>query len=172
MLRTASFYRSQHGAKVGRSNRSRLGDPTQAKHPKSAHHSTPAPIPSAVDPHTVERAWPLVSRWSAPLYERPGHQGPRLLGFAWVDGGRDGSPRNHPRTRTRQRFPRPPVPADPPPEASSLIARRAVPLPASSTGINHVGARRRSARSAGRRHEREGQRSREARPAERSAAGA
>jgi len=30
----------------------------------------PAPVPSAVDPHTVERAWFLASRWSAPLYER------------------------------------------------------------------------------------------------------
>jgi hypothetical protein len=51
----------------------------------------PAPIPSAVDPHTVERAWFRASRWSAPLYERPGRPGPRLLGSAWVDGGRDGS---------------------------------------------------------------------------------
>ena len=57
---------------------------------------TPAPIPSAVDPHTVERAWFLASRWSAPLYERPGRQGPRLLGSAWVDGGRDGSPQRTP----------------------------------------------------------------------------
>lgn len=32
---------------------------------------TPAPIPSAFDPHTVERAWFRASRWSAPLYERP-----------------------------------------------------------------------------------------------------
>ncbi len=31
-----------------------------------------APIPYALDPHTVERAWVLASRWSAPLYERPG----------------------------------------------------------------------------------------------------
>ena len=60
----------------------------------SRHLSPPltsAPIPSAVDPHTVERAWFLASRWSAPLYERPGRQGPRLLGSAWVDGRRDGS---------------------------------------------------------------------------------
>lgn len=58
---------------------------------------TPAPIPSAVDPHTVERAWFMASRWSAPLYERPGRPGPRLLGSAWVDGGRDGStPRTPP----------------------------------------------------------------------------
>lgn len=32
---------------------------------------TPAPIPSAFDPHTVERSWFRASRWSAPLYERP-----------------------------------------------------------------------------------------------------
>jgi len=30
---------------------------------------SPAPLPSAVDPHTVERAWFPASRWSAPLYE-------------------------------------------------------------------------------------------------------
>lgn len=52
---------------------------------------SPAAIPYAVDPHTVEQAWFLASRWSAPLYERPGRQGPRLLGSAWVDGVRDGS---------------------------------------------------------------------------------
>ncbi|MDQ0716507.1 hypothetical protein QFZ55_005959 [Streptomyces luteogriseus] len=62
-----------------------------APNPLPSPHPTPAPIPSAVDPHTVERAWSLASRWSAPLYERPGRQGPRLLGFAWVDGRRDGS---------------------------------------------------------------------------------
>lgn len=32
---------------------------------------TPAPFPSAFDPHTVERAWFRASRWSAPLYVRP-----------------------------------------------------------------------------------------------------
>ncbi|MGW6100407.1 hypothetical protein ACWFRK_40175 [Streptomyces sp. NPDC055157] len=32
---------------------------------------TPASIPSAFDPHIVERAWFRASRWSAPLYERP-----------------------------------------------------------------------------------------------------
>lgn len=64
---------------------------------------TPAPIPSAVDPHTVERAWFRASRWSAPPYERPGRPGPRLLGFAWVDGGRDGStPRTPQRARGRR----------------------------------------------------------------------
>lgn len=31
----------------------------------------PAPIPSAFDPHSVERSWFRASRWSAPLYERP-----------------------------------------------------------------------------------------------------
>ncbi|AEW94662.1 hypothetical protein SCATT_22910 [Streptantibioticus cattleyicolor NRRL 8057 = DSM 46488] len=31
---------------------------------------------------------------SAPLYERPGHPGSRLLGFAWNDGRRDGSARS------------------------------------------------------------------------------
>lgn len=67
---------------------------------------SPASIPSAVDPHTVERAWFMASRWSAPLYERPGRHGPRLLGSAWVDGGRDGSsPRTPLRTRSRVRRP-------------------------------------------------------------------
>ncbi len=33
----------------------------------------------------------MASRWSAPLYERPGSHGPRLLGCAWGGGGRDGS---------------------------------------------------------------------------------
>lgn len=32
---------------------------------------SPASIPSAVDPHTVERAWSRASRWSAQLDERP-----------------------------------------------------------------------------------------------------
>ncbi|CAM5726784.1 hypothetical protein STENM223S_07037 [Streptomyces tendae] len=59
-------------------------------HPLLVPPPSPTPIPSAVDPHTVERAWPLASRWSAPLYERPGRQGSRLLGSAWVDGRRDG----------------------------------------------------------------------------------
>lgn len=59
--------------------------------PQPSPPLTPAPIPSAVDPHTVERAWFMASRWSAPLYERPGRHGPRLLDSAWVDGGRDGS---------------------------------------------------------------------------------
>lgn len=31
------------------------------------HSPTPTPIPSAVDPHTVERAWILASMWSVPL---------------------------------------------------------------------------------------------------------
>lgn len=65
-----------------------------------------APIPSAVDPHTVEQARCLASRWSAPLYERPGRQVPCLLGSAWVDGGRDGSsPRTPPTARSRRRRP-------------------------------------------------------------------
>jgi len=58
-----------------------------------------AAIPSAVVPHNVERVCPLVSRWSAQLDERPGHQGARLLGSAWDDGRRDGSPHlNHERS--------------------------------------------------------------------------
>lgn len=78
----------------------------------------PAPIPSAVDPHTVERAWFRASRWSAPLYERPGRPGPRLLGSAWVDGGRDGSPQRSPRwARSRVRRPLHPRVRAPPPEA-------------------------------------------------------
>lgn len=85
-------------------------------HPNS--RLTPAPIPSAVDPHAVERAWSMASRWSAPLYERPGRHGPRLLGFAWVDGGRDGSPlTRHNGPAIGDGAPSIPVPADPPPEA-------------------------------------------------------
>jgi hypothetical protein len=30
----------------------------------------------------LTRAWFMASRWSAPLYERPGSHGPRLLGSA------------------------------------------------------------------------------------------
>ena len=52
------------------------GPPPVGAGPAATQHPL-APIPSAVDPHTVERAWFLASRWSAPLYERPGHQGPR-----------------------------------------------------------------------------------------------
>jgi hypothetical protein len=97
----------------------------------------PTPIPSAVDPHTVERAWFMASRWSAPLYERPGRHGPRLLGSAWVDGGRDGSsPRTPLRTRGRKRRPSIPVPADPPPEARS--DSRVSPV-ASSPGPSSAG---------------------------------
>jgi hypothetical protein len=67
---------------------------------------TPLPIPSAVDPHTVERAWFMASRWSAPLYERPGRHVPRLLGSAWVDGrGDESSPRTPLRARGRGRCP-------------------------------------------------------------------
>jgi hypothetical protein len=49
----------------------------------------PSRLPSA---HTyVERARCRASRWSAPLYERPGRPVPCLLGLSWVDGRRDGS---------------------------------------------------------------------------------
>jgi hypothetical protein len=60
----------------------------------------------------------MASRWSAPLYERPGRHGPRLLGFAWVDGGRDGSPAHATHgAAVGDGAPSIPVPADPPPEA-------------------------------------------------------
>lgn len=107
---------------------------------------TPAPIPSAVDPHTVERAWFMASRWSAPLYERPGRPGPRLLGSAWVGGGRDGSsPRTPLRTRCRERRPLHPGAGRSPAGGIALTAGRSTrwsthghrPYP-------HVGARRRS----------------------------
>jgi hypothetical protein len=58
--------------------------------------------------------------WSAPLYERPGRQGPRLLGYAWstVDGM--GAPRaRHYGLAVDDGAPSIPVPADPPPEALS-----------------------------------------------------
>ncbi len=56
--------------------------------------SRPSRLPSART--RVERAGFLASRWSAPLYERPGRQEPRLLGLSRVDGRPDG------------RIPRPP----------------------------------------------------------------
>jgi hypothetical protein len=100
---------------------------SEIRHGLWSNTSHPAPIPSAVDPHTVERAWFRASRWSAPLYERPGRPGPRLLGFAWVDGGRDGSTHAHPYgPAVGDGAPSIPVPADPPPEASSLTAPRSV----------------------------------------------
>jgi hypothetical protein len=52
----------------------------------------PRAIPSAVDPHAVERAWPRAPRWSALPDVRPWRPGVGLLGFAWVAGGRDGAP--------------------------------------------------------------------------------
>ncbi len=122
-----------------------------------------APIPSAVDPHTVERAWFMASRWSAPLYERPGRHGPRLLGSAWVGGGRDGSsPRTPLRTRSRKRRPLHPGAGRSPAGGIALTVRR--PMRSSTHGHRpypHVGARRRSVRGAGRRQERSAQRSRE-----------
>src|SRR5262245_63921983 len=78
---------------------------------------SPAPIPSAVDPHTVERAWFMASRWSAPLYERPGRHGPRLLGSDWVDGGWDGSSLRTPPTDPQSE-------AAPPPSRCRPIPRR------------------------------------------------
>ena len=51
----------------------------------------PRAIPSAVDPHAVERAWPRAPRWSALPDVRPWRPRVGLLGFAWVDGGRDGA---------------------------------------------------------------------------------
>ena len=53
----------------------------------------PSPLPSRLpSSHTSEgRACPQVSRGSAQLDERPGHQGARLLGSVWDDGIRDGS---------------------------------------------------------------------------------
>lgn len=76
--------------------------------PISAHHlpQLPSRLPSA---HTyVERARVLASRWSAPLYERPGRQDPCLLGFAWVDGRRDGSFPAHATTVPHSRTAPPP----------------------------------------------------------------
>ncbi len=70
--------------------------------------SPPTPIPSAVDPHTVEQARCRASRWSASLYERPGRPVPCLLGLSWVDGGRDGSsPPPHPTGRHPRAAPPP-----------------------------------------------------------------
>ncbi len=78
----------------------------------------PAAVPYAVDPHTVERAWFMASRWSALPDVRPGRHGPRLLGSAWGDGVRDGSPQHPPgRTRGRRRRPLDPGAGRSPPEA-------------------------------------------------------
>ncbi len=79
---------------------------------RNAPHLNPpltrAPIPYAVGPHTVGRAWFMASRWSAPLYERPGRHGPRLHGSAWVDGRRDGSTLAHATARRHSRTAPPP----------------------------------------------------------------
>ncbi|RVU20803.1 hypothetical protein EOT10_25940 [Streptomyces antnestii] len=65
----------------------------------------------------------MASRWSALLYERPGRHGPRLLGFAWVDGGRDGSPPRSPRTGRHSRTAPPPSQSLSAPAGGTSLAR-------------------------------------------------
>ncbi len=103
----------------------------------SATHRLPTPIPSAVDPHTVEQARCRASRWSAPLYERLGRPVPCLLGSAWVDGRRDGSPHLHtPPAGTRARAP--PIPESSAPAGGIVLGRTRVPPrpPVGSSPIN------------------------------------
>ncbi len=91
--------------------------------------------------------------WSAP--------GPRLLGSAWVGGGQDGSSRaRHNAPAVGDGVPSIPVPADPPPEASSCPVRAHRRTTHADRRV-HVGARRRCAGGAGRRQERRPQWSRE-----------
>lgn len=132
-----------------------------AARPTGTHPLSPASIPYAVDPHTVERAWFMASRWSAPLYERPGRHGPRLLGSAWVDGVRDGSAPHAPlRTRSRERRPLHPGAGRSP--AGGIVLTAAAPVRAAidswplarcyrrGTGPGRAGAGRRQERRPGR----------------------
>ena len=87
---------------------------------KARPEPPPTPIPSAVDPHTVEQARCRASRWSAQLDERPGRPVPCLLGLPGSTAGGMGVP-----TATTHRpapvYGPPPilVLVVPPPEASS-----------------------------------------------------
>src|SRR4051794_36097718 len=61
-------------------------DPRRHVHVGSEMSGTPAAlelaaVPSAVDPHTVERAYPAVPRWSASPAERPWHRRAGPLGL-------------------------------------------------------------------------------------------
>ncbi len=52
-------------------------------------------VPSAVDPSTREWGLPKPVQMEHPTAERPGQAGAGLLGFVWLDGGRDArSPRS------------------------------------------------------------------------------
>ncbi|SEC45427.1 hypothetical protein SAMN05216482_3368 [Streptomyces sp. PAN_FS17] len=84
------------------------GDTPRPTVPPSSHPVLRRPT------HRGAGVWLRASRWSAPRTNGPGRHGPRLLGSAWVDGGRDGStPRTPPRTRSREWPPSIPVPAAP-----------------------------------------------------------
>lgn len=112
----------------------------------------PASIPSAVDPHTVERAWFMASRWSAPLYERPGRHGPRLLGLpgSTVDG-MEAHHAHHDVPAAGNGTPSHPVPADPPPEAPPLTCGEHPPLPVCTqraAGRGQPGRRQEAGRAA------------------------
>lgn len=104
---TLDRFRALSGPAVCARGRRRLRVGTIADPRAPGHHSPqlPSRLPST---HThVERTRCRASRWSAPLYERPGRPVPCLLGLSWVDGRRDGSspPQpstgRHPRTAPR-----------------------------------------------------------------------
>jgi hypothetical protein len=121
----------------------------QGFHPQPFMAQPPA-IPSAVDPHTVERACPRVTRWSALPDERPWHPGPGLLGSAWVVGGRDGPPSQKPEEpppeasfrprRPRRDWPaRRPMPALAPPAGRARPAAARLRAALISTELNSAG---------------------------------
>lgn len=71
-----------------------LGWPELATLPAATTYP-PAPIPSAVDPHTVERAWALASKWSAPLNEDLDARGHARSTLSGPMAGRMGAPPAH-----------------------------------------------------------------------------
>ena len=81
----------------------RVLSPARTPHPFAPTATTDLlAIPSAVDPPTGEWACPRATRWSALLDERPCRPGAGLLGFAWVVGGRDGTPSPMPERSCRR----------------------------------------------------------------------
>jgi hypothetical protein len=108
--------------------------------------ASPLCIPSAVDPHTVERARARAPRWSALRDERPWRPGPGLLGFAWVVGRRDTSSRS--RSACSSHLPSPGQSAvatqlgSPP--ATTKNVKAPVPAVISGPGLRHVSRRRRA----------------------------
>jgi hypothetical protein len=81
----------------------------------------------------------MASRWSAPLYERPGRHGPRLLGSAWVDGRRDGSSPAHATIRPALANGAPSI-SEPERPRRRLVLTVAVVRPGSTQGRNSLAA--------------------------------